>query len=92
MEFEWDEAKRQANLAKHGVDFIAAEALFDGRPTVTFESQRGAESRWKTTGLVNHRCLTVIWTQREGRIRIISARRARHAEERAHREAHAGRN
>ncbi len=35
MEFEWDEAKRQGSLAKHGVDFLDATALFNGRPVVT---------------------------------------------------------
>jgi uncharacterized DUF497 family protein len=30
MEFEWDEAKRTANLAKHGLDLIAGATLFDG--------------------------------------------------------------
>jgi uncharacterized DUF497 family protein len=91
MEFEWDENKRQANIAKHGIDFIAASAVFNGSPTITFASPRGQESRWKTTGLANGRPITVIWTLREGRIRIISARRARHGEERTHREAYARR-
>jgi uncharacterized DUF497 family protein len=31
MEFEWDEAKRERNLTKHGVDFLLAEMLFDAR-------------------------------------------------------------
>ncbi len=32
MKFEWDEAKRQSNLQKHGIDFRAAVRLFDVRP------------------------------------------------------------
>jgi uncharacterized DUF497 family protein len=35
MAFEWDEPKRLANLAKHGVDFAAAKLIFEG-PTVEF--------------------------------------------------------
>ena len=31
MEFEWDEDKRQSNIAKHGIDFDRAATLFDGR-------------------------------------------------------------
>ena len=30
MEFEWDEHKRQTNLAKHGVDFLDAALIFEG--------------------------------------------------------------
>ncbi len=38
MEFEWDEAKRESNLTKHGIDFPLAEMLFDGRPVITAPS------------------------------------------------------
>lgn len=30
MEYEWDEAKRQANLVKHEVDFRVAALIFEG--------------------------------------------------------------
>jgi uncharacterized DUF497 family protein len=36
MQFEWDEAKRVANAAKHGIDFRTAIELFDGRPAIIF--------------------------------------------------------
>jgi hypothetical protein len=39
MEFEWDEAKRLANLRKHGIDFIDVLAVFDG-DTVIVEDER----------------------------------------------------
>ena len=32
VEFEWDEDKSLANLEKHGIDFLNARQLFDGRP------------------------------------------------------------
>jgi uncharacterized DUF497 family protein len=44
MEFEWDEAKRDSNLIKHGVDFLLAEMLFDGCPVITAPSPRATES------------------------------------------------
>jgi uncharacterized protein len=50
MQFEWDEDKRRANIAKHGIDFIDVAALFDGRPVVTYASPRNNEKRWSTTG------------------------------------------
>jgi uncharacterized DUF497 family protein len=85
MEFEWDEAKRRGNLAKHGVDFVDAQALFDGRPVLTVLSPRSGEERSATTGEIDGRFYTVISTQRGKRIRIISARRARDGEQRAYR-------
>ena len=90
MPFEWDEAKREINLFKHGVDFRRMRAIFDGRPIVTEESDRDGEERLKTTGELNGRLFTVVWTPRENAIRIISARRARHGEERAYRAVHRG--
>jgi len=30
MRFEWDEAKRESNLLKHGIDFIEVEKVFEG--------------------------------------------------------------
>lgn len=92
MEFEWDEAKRAANIEKHGLDFLRAAQLFDGRPAVTASSSQGGEPRWKTTGLIENVFITVIWTAREGRVRIISARRAWNAEEREYHKIHERRN
>ena len=83
--FEWDEAKRQSNIAKHGVDFVRAQALFDGRPAITAISPRGDEDRLTTTGEFDGRLYTVIWTWRSDLVRIISARRARHEEAKRYR-------
>nr|MDP9469856.1 BrnT family toxin [Chloroflexota bacterium] len=55
MEFEWDEAKRQRNLVKHGVDFLDATVLFDGRPVVTVLGQHPDEPRFLTTGELDGR-------------------------------------
>ncbi len=51
-QFEWDENKRQQNLAKHGVDFLRAALVFDGRPAVMLYSPRAGEDRWQTTAVV----------------------------------------
>jgi len=34
MQFEWDEAKRLANLQKQGVDFIDASEMFTGEMVI----------------------------------------------------------
>ncbi len=85
MEFEWDESKRRGNLAKHGVDFLDATALFDGRPVVSVVSRHPDGPRFLTTGELDDQFYTVVWTWRRDVIRLISARRARDAEQRAHR-------
>lgn len=92
MEFEWDETKRRVNLVKHGIDFLRAATLFDGRPITTEVSVRNDEHRWKTTGVTGQKYITMVWTWREGKVRIISARSARHAEKRAYRALYGGAN
>ena len=85
MRFEWDERKRLANLAKHGLDFLDAELVFDG-PCYSYQSPREGEDRWVTVGSLEGREVAVVWTQRADVIRLISFRRARHEERRQHRE------
>ncbi|HET9659069.1 MAG TPA: BrnT family toxin [Thermomicrobiales bacterium] len=82
MRFEWDEEKRQSNIAKHGIDFSRAALLFDGRDVIETLSAFADEERWQTTGIVDERFMTVIWTRRDDVIRLISARRARDGEKR----------
>ncbi|MDQ3654524.1 MAG: BrnT family toxin, partial [Chloroflexota bacterium] len=80
--------KRRANIEKHGLDFEEADVLFDGRPVFTTTSYRGDEVRYVTTAIYLERYVTVIWTPRDDKIRIISMRRTRHAEEREYRQVH----
>lgn len=92
VEFEWDENKRLSNLEKHGFDFLDARRLFDGRPVFTKANERHGETRLVSTGVDNHLYYTVVWTPRDEKIRIISFRRARDAEERNYRQLHGRRN
>jgi hypothetical protein len=83
-EFEWDQAKAQSNLAKHGVSFEAARLVFDdvfALERLDFNGER-SEARYVTTGMAKDVVLTVVYTERGDRIRIISARKAtRHEQE-----------
>ena len=88
MEFEWHERKRRQNIQNHGIDFVDAQSVFDGRPTVTSPSFRRGEQRYASIGYVNGKYMTVIWTVRGHNIRIISARRARDNEQRTYRKIH----
>ena len=86
MDFSWDESKRKWVLAERGIDFfLVADTLFDGRPLLTVPTQRGDEERFLSIGAIDARFFAVIWTWREGTIRIITARRARDGEEKRYR-------
>lgn len=82
MQFEWDDTKEEANIAKHEIDFDTAIDLFDGRGFIETSSSYPDEERWLRTGIVDGRFMTVIWTRRGNTIRIISARRSRANEKR----------
>jgi hypothetical protein len=75
--FEWDEQKRLANLAKHGVDFEQAKLIFDS-PTIegVDDRQEYGEERIGAYGVAEGEVLFVIYTWRGNTRRIISARKA----------------
>jgi uncharacterized protein len=73
--FERDEAKRQANLEKHFIDFQDANRIFDGPVFERIESRHG-EERVFAIGLMEDIEIVVIYVMRGKRRRIISARRA----------------
>ena len=85
MDFEWHEAKRLANIERHGFDFIDAAELFEGKHLMApARTGAGGEQRWLATGIVQGLYATAIYTVRDGVIRIISLRRARDEERRQH--------
>jgi uncharacterized DUF497 family protein len=76
--FEWDDAKAAENYAKHGVDFETARQVFRDPFAIEVSDDREdyGEDRFVLIGMVEGVLLTVIRTERDGRIRLISARRA----------------
>lgn len=75
--FEWDADKEQRNIAKHRLDFRTASRIFLDPLLLEFEDDRHEEElRWNVIGVVDGRVLFVTYTERNGRIRIISARGA----------------
>src|SRR5215471_1723835 len=80
--FEWDAAKREDNLKKHRIDFHDVPALFDG-PFLLRSSMRRGEHRFMAIGFLDGREVTVVFTTRSAKRRIISARRARNNERKA---------
>lgn len=77
--FEWDANKDSANHEKHGITFLEAITVFLDPRLFEEDSTRPehGEERRKAVGNVRGRLVAVIFTLREDRRRIISARRAR---------------
>ena len=77
MDYEWDERKREANKAKHGVDFAEAEE-FDWASAIEARDGRFdyEEDRWIALGRIGKRLHVLIYTVRRRKIRLISLRRA----------------
>jgi uncharacterized DUF497 family protein len=79
VEFEWDASKAASNVLKHGVSFAEAITVF-GDPfeaVISDPVRSAAELRFVSVGQSHAgRLLVVAYTERLGRIRIISAREA----------------
>lgn len=84
--FEWDDEKRDANLQKHRIDFVDAAEMFARPIGLTGAGLIRGEERYGAVGTLGDRILTVIFTWRIGRIRLISARSASRHERRAYRD------
>ncbi len=77
MEIEWDSMKAISNLKKHGVNFADALAVLEDERAITIIEDYPDEERFITIGMDSFsRILVVVYTWRENRIRIISARKA----------------
>jgi len=86
MRFEFDAAKSTANQAKHGIDFIEAQALWADPDYLERPARSTTEPRVQVLGHIGSTVWSAIVTVRhEDTIRIISVRRARPAEERLYR-------
>ena len=81
-DFEWDSDKATANQQKHGISFAEARDVFDDphRLEEDATAPQFGEQRTKAIGRLGIVMVTVIYTYRQGRRRIISARRSRRDE------------
>jgi uncharacterized DUF497 family protein len=85
MDFERDEAKRLANILKHGIDFADVSAVFAGEFIETEDRRRDyGERRFRAVGLLRGHLVQIAYTWRDVRRRIISARRASRNDGRAY--------
>jgi uncharacterized protein len=79
LKFEWDAAKAESNFKAHGVSFELAKTVFDDAFALDRIDDREVygEERFVIIGMTEGQVLLfVAYTERHGRIRIISARRA----------------
>ena len=86
MSLEYDPAKASANLRKHGVSFADAEGVLQDPLALTIEDTEAVgERRYVTIGLGSAgEVLVVVFTERSGNCRLISARRATRNERRTY--------
>lgn len=87
MRFEWDRAKAQRNVRRHGVSFDEAVTVFYDPLSATFGDPDHSidEERFITIGYsARDRLLVVAHAERGAAVRIISARRAAARERRRH--------
>jgi hypothetical protein len=84
--YEWDEAKRKANLRKHGLDFFVAHLVYESPNKVTYRLREIPEQRFLDVALVEIEgaILALVYTIRNENVRLISFRRASRRERRAY--------
>ncbi len=79
-EFEFDEVKSQASLDKHGIDFVAAQALWRDPYLLEIRAKAEDEPSFLLIGKIGEKHWSAVVTYREGRTRLISVRRSRKKE------------
>jgi uncharacterized DUF497 family protein len=89
LEFEWDPAKAEANLKEHGVSFDEATTVFRDTLSITISDpdHSDSEDRFIDIGMsYRMQLLVVSYTERQDKIRIISARQPTRAEQKSYEE------
>ena len=78
--FEFDQAKSQTNLSKHGINFVDAQDLWNDPRLLEIPVMTDDEPRYLMIGLINGKHWSAITTVRGANIRLISVRRSRSEE------------
>ncbi len=82
--YVWDERKRKSNLKKHGLDFRDANLVYENPDKCTYDASRDDEYRLMDVALalVKGRLLTLVYTEQDNMVRVISFRNASRTERR----------
>ena len=75
--FEFDSSKSKSNLAKHNIDFVEAQRLWNDAMLLEIAAKTEDEPRYLVIGLIDGKHWSAVITYRGANIRLISVRRAR---------------
>lgn len=78
--FEYDEAKSESNLQKHGIDFITAQLLWSDPNLLEIPAKTDDEPRYLMIGRIGSKHWSAVITYRQPNKRLISVRRSRQEE------------
>jgi uncharacterized DUF497 family protein len=81
MEFEFDLAKSEVNLRKHKINFEEAQQLRNDKYAAVVDARSDSEPRQALIACYRGKIWIAFFTERATKIRLISVRRARVAEE-----------
>lgn len=86
--YVWDEAKRKSNLKKHGLDFKDACLVYENPHKCTYDASRDDEYRLMDVALavIKGRLLTLVYTESDDVVRVISFRNASREERKRYEE------
>ncbi|GAA3965817.1 BrnT family toxin [Allohahella marinimesophila] len=79
-QFEFDPAKSEVNLEKHGIDFPSAQRLWDDPDLIEIQAKSADEDRFLLIGRIGEKHWSAVVTYRNEKTRIISVRRSRKKE------------
>ena len=77
MEFEFDPSKSQSNQEEHGIDFVAAQAIWEDPALLEIATRTLNEPRWLVIGRIQRKHWSAVITLRGQAIRLISVGRSR---------------
>ena len=80
MKFEYDSEKCERNKQKHGIDFTAAQLLWDDPDRIEIPAITADEPRFLVIGKIDGKHWSGVITYRDEAVRIISVRRSRKEE------------
>ena len=84
LEIEYDEAKRLRILQERGLDIAKSDQVFAGDYVQQLDDRRNyGEIRYRVWGFLDGKRISLVWTPREGRYRIITMRQAHGPEHKA---------
>lgn len=78
--FDFDDSKSESNRAKHGIDFIEAQALWNDSNLMEIPAKTLDETRFLIIGMIEQKHWSAVVTYRDEKTRIISVRRSREEE------------